>query len=121
MGVAHAFLALTAAVLLLSYIKFCLEYPFVRVEHIRHVLPLIPLFAALAGKRAPGGRGGGLRCGVEFALDVCASGLRIADFLKNSPAGPEKSRGPAGDSFSPSPLYTPSKRLSSRFKNISRQ
>ena len=69
MGVAHAFLALTAAVPLLSYIKFCLEYPFVRVEHIRHVLPLIPLFAALAGKRAPGGRGGGLRCGVEFALD----------------------------------------------------
>lgn len=52
-GVVNAFLALTAATLLLSYIKFCFEYPFVCTEHIRYVLPLIPLFATLVGRRAP--------------------------------------------------------------------
>ena len=66
MGVAHAFPALTAAVLL-SHIELCFEYSFVCAEHIRHALTLIPLFAALAGKRVPGGRGGGLRRGAELA------------------------------------------------------
>ena len=65
-GVVNAFLALTAAVLLLSYVKFCFEYPFVCTEHIRYVLPLIPLFAALAGKFAPR-TGAAVGCAVAFS------------------------------------------------------
>ncbi|HIQ84023.1 MAG TPA: hypothetical protein IAA52_13110 [Candidatus Pullichristensenella stercorigallinarum] len=73
-GVVNAFLALTAAVLLLSYVKFCFEYPFVCTEHIRYVLPLIPLFAALAGKFAP-------RTGAAVGCAVALSALLMFALL----------------------------------------
>ena len=59
-------LGVAFAVLMLSYVKFCFDYPFVCTMQARYVLPCLPIAAACAGRGKPG------KARAGFATAMCA-------------------------------------------------